>query len=290
MRQDMARVIVERPRVGGGYTKGQNKNCRDLEDLPTRESMRRRHKERKELNENLAPLRRYLERNVGRPWNKVFSEICEHIRVTSAVQKHVRDHVQWEVETNTFLGDDGRVYDRNPYGPICLSEPCRYSRPTLYVHPKSGLLCIQKRGKSRKYRQNQKATGNRVVSPNGQQLHKVKGTWYVVTLAKIPNDLYTEQTFVDVASKTERKIKIPTKNGAIVDKIIKRRLFDLTSIEHYRYRHYDDATLRGTYGRDDVYAVNVKQANSQELSRAGVKNDPQPETPTTSGKERRSWR
>ena len=46
------------------------------------------------LNENLAPLRRYLERQVGRPWDKVYSEIAEGLRVASTVQRHVRDHLR----------------------------------------------------------------------------------------------------------------------------------------------------------------------------------------------------
>jgi hypothetical protein len=48
----------------------------------------------KELNENLSPLRRYLERQVGRPWNKVYSEIAEHLRPDNVVQQHVRDHLR----------------------------------------------------------------------------------------------------------------------------------------------------------------------------------------------------
>ena len=94
MRDDMAKVIVERPRIPAF-------NCRKgrpqaLEDLPAREGMRRPHAlrgDRKELNENLTPLRRYLERQVGRPWDKVYSEIAAHLRVDNTVQQHVRDHL-----------------------------------------------------------------------------------------------------------------------------------------------------------------------------------------------------
>jgi hypothetical protein len=58
MRDDMARVIVERPRIPDfNSRKGRR---RPLEDLPTREGTRRSHAlrgDRKELNENLTPLR-----------------------------------------------------------------------------------------------------------------------------------------------------------------------------------------------------------------------------------------
>ena len=61
MREDMAEVIVERPRLN---PRNARKGRRlDLDDLLSHEGMRRSHAwrgDRKELNENLAPLRRYL--------------------------------------------------------------------------------------------------------------------------------------------------------------------------------------------------------------------------------------
>ena len=128
MRRDMFKVIVERPRRfgPGGWTRG--RPPRDAEDGPSHAGMRRPYDswhERKELNENLAPLRRYLMKQVGRPWNKVFSEICEHLRTDSTVQEHVRRH----------LGDFVAIHGRD-------------SRP-LYVDPRTGLLRSNKsRGRS----------------------------------------------------------------------------------------------------------------------------------------------
>jgi hypothetical protein len=68
-----------------------------LDDLPHREGMRRPHAvsgHAKELNENLSPLRRCLERQLGRPWNKVYSEIAAHLRADNTVQQHVPDHLR----------------------------------------------------------------------------------------------------------------------------------------------------------------------------------------------------
>lgn len=101
MRSDMSKVIVERPRRGGTCEpKGRRRN-RDLEDLPQHESMlgKGRGWDRKELNENLQPLKRFLGSRVGHPWDKVYSEISEHLRPTNAVQQHVRDHLHNYVHT-----------------------------------------------------------------------------------------------------------------------------------------------------------------------------------------------
>ncbi|MBM3578134.1 MAG: hypothetical protein FJX40_10840 [Alphaproteobacteria bacterium] len=95
MREDMARVIVERPRINPRSNhKGRPQK---LEDMPAHEGMRRGRAlrgERKRLNENLAPLCRYLEKQVGRPWDKVYSEIAARLCVDSAVQQHVRNHLR----------------------------------------------------------------------------------------------------------------------------------------------------------------------------------------------------
>ncbi len=107
MRRDMFKIIVERPRFfpPGGSTRG--RTPRSLEEAPGKQGIRRRHKERtsKQLNDNLAPLRRYLLKQVGRPWNKVFSEICRDLRVDSAVQRHLRVHLDDYV---AIQGRDGK--------------------------------------------------------------------------------------------------------------------------------------------------------------------------------------
>src|SRR5262249_44863964 len=115
MRSDMAKVIVERPRCGGGgkAPKGWRRMWQrfSIDEQPHRESIGRKWQKGcpKYLNENLAPLKRFLRSSVGRLWDKVFSEICEHIRVDSAVQKHVRDHL------NDFVALDVVVMGRDVY-------------------------------------------------------------------------------------------------------------------------------------------------------------------------------
>src|SRR5262245_14992574 len=81
VRHDMAKVIVERPRHRSHWNKpkGYRRQLRrQLGDGPaTREGMKRLWKGgTKMLNEHLGPLRRYLDSQVGRPWDKVFAEIC----------------------------------------------------------------------------------------------------------------------------------------------------------------------------------------------------------------------
>lgn len=137
MRPDMAKVIVERPRLGGGLRRPKGLRKRErlaLVDLmPAREGYRRRWTSgTKDLNEHLAPLRRFLQSQAGRPWNKVHSEISRHLRLDSAVQSHVLDHLRDYVETNARLVD----------GVVCnaLGEPLlarRWCRALFYVCPRA---------------------------------------------------------------------------------------------------------------------------------------------------------
>jgi hypothetical protein len=108
MRHDMSQVLVECPRRGGDrMRKGRSL---PFGQLPSKQGMQRPHLKGgcKELNENLKPLRRFLERQVARPWNTVFSEIACNLRVTSTVQKHVRDHLSDFVRLETWVAAKNR--------------------------------------------------------------------------------------------------------------------------------------------------------------------------------------
>jgi len=84
MRDDMGKVLVERPRVRGGfvpgrtgrrYVKAVRSGIESGDGSPVQEGIMRRyrggHGRVKHFNEHLGPLRRFVESNVGRPWDKV---------------------------------------------------------------------------------------------------------------------------------------------------------------------------------------------------------------------------
>jgi len=150
MRPDMHKVIVERPRRGsrGPFRAAVGRRNTPLEELPSKEGLQRRYlgRDLRALNENLAPLKRFLRKQVGRPWNKVYSEISARLRSTSAVQQHVRDHVWDYVERNALIGRDGVVYHHPRFGP---PDPWPLRPGDLYVHPKTGILLAAKNRRPR---------------------------------------------------------------------------------------------------------------------------------------------
>ena len=82
MRSDMFEVIIERPRWGSSYKRKKGRHGEPLrrQEGPTWEPVSL-GRGSKGLNENLAPLRRFLESRVGRPWDAVRSEISSILNV-----------------------------------------------------------------------------------------------------------------------------------------------------------------------------------------------------------------
>ena len=129
----------------------------------------------KEFTDNLNPLKRYLGRQVGRPWNKVYSEICENLSVRSTVQQHLRDHLYECMELRAVLAEDGRILNSESHHELCRGE--------LYVHPVNGLLCRYRKGK-RKFAKAEKAEEKICVElAEDRALRKISGIWYEVEYA-----------------------------------------------------------------------------------------------------------
>lgn len=102
MRDDIAKKLVERPRYGGGgkyklrSNRRKGKNPELWDSLPQKESCKKPNivnYNGKYLSEFFPPLEGFLRKNVGRPWNKVNSELRAHLSVNSTTHKHVLDHL-----------------------------------------------------------------------------------------------------------------------------------------------------------------------------------------------------
>jgi hypothetical protein len=191
MRDDMARVIVERPRIPAFNSRKGRRQAWD--DLPGQEGMRRSRAWRgdlKDLNENLTPLRRYLERQAGRPWDKVYAEIAAHLRVDSAVQQHVRDHLR------DFVAVKPRHVTLSWYSRSGGREhaDCLWRQP-LYVDPATGLLCrtdrlSEEKARQRRTKQRAPEPACRIPIAGDRELRQIRGIWYEVQLAALPDPEY----------------------------------------------------------------------------------------------------
>lgn len=180
MRPDMHKIIVERPRWGSALPNHKTAlrfssakirlavdAAEDYDSGPRRASSARRDKE---LNENLAPLSRYLMSQIGRPWRKVYGEIRQSIDARSATGLHVLQHLEGYVTVHTALEN----------GVVVGAEGWNNGRPVsgLYVHPASGLLRFSKDKPWWHTRRIEERELNLVRVNANVEYEKIDGHWY----------------------------------------------------------------------------------------------------------------
>lgn len=140
MRDDMFKVIVERPRWGAGHAA--SPKLKRTPQTDARHIGLKRHAGidapyTKSLNENLAPLVRYLRRQRGRRWDAVFSEICAKLDTGSTVKMHVREHLEDFVLTRISIGRYGEWMFE---GHVLGRRGQWFRRRELFVDPRDGVL------------------------------------------------------------------------------------------------------------------------------------------------------
>lgn len=215
MRDDMFKVIVERPRRGRKYA-GKSKlrfdQCKGRNRVTGHRLVTEHNGYTKNLNENLSPLRRYLHRQVGRVWDDVFSEICKKLDTGSTVKMHVREHLDDLInrkvsrQNDTFRHDDVMrdtlLMTTNRRG---APEKLIDSRVDLYVDPDDGriketrTLCkklgvIPIRNRRRGYRKMLDGYGqpfpqHPILMLSETHCHvRLNGLWFKITLTTIPRN------------------------------------------------------------------------------------------------------
>jgi hypothetical protein len=245
MRPDMSKILVERPRPPSRVPRGRDgRKFRDQSDagfLP----MKAGYRDPKSLNENLRPLARYVARQVGRPWDKVYSEMRAVIDGRNPVQRHILEHLGQYVAIHTRVVD-GHLIDlgKQFLGLRRVWQP-------LYVDPRTGLLRRNPDHFSwrRTYRERQLAKDReraqvwREVSVN-RQWHRVDGCWFEVEIAALPPP-------PELRWDVLRRQTVKTRTGVV-------------------HRREDDQATIDLYGRSGVYAASKRQLGAREIRAHGL--------------------
>jgi hypothetical protein len=242
MREDMAKVIVERPRRGNGWRrKGGAEAVVDDDGVKVRGARgneRRSGQKSKNLNENLAPLQRFLASRAGKRWNKVRSEVAEYLKPTSTVQQHVVDHLK-DLVALDVKSVDGELMVAQRFGRTWskLGE----SGFRLYVHPRSGLLLKNKdwRAWASTFKRPAPITDRRRELGPFRQAHRLAdGAWWDVVLEAVP-----------VKRVTERNAR-----GEPVVRKVPQAFEDVILVARRSRR-----TPEELYGRQGVFAVSARR-------------------------------
>lgn len=183
MRRDMNKVLTESPRAGGNDGQKHERTYKnklrvrekqyykniEIDDRPTKESMRRRHirgGSYKELTDHIRPLERYLLSQVGRKWDDVWSDICQVMKGNGLQANHVKDHVKQYVGGIPHSGQKYFAYNEwwNP-------------RRNLVWVDEHGILRKGERGR-RLRAKDLKKTYDHVRESDLVEYHKINGCWY----------------------------------------------------------------------------------------------------------------
>lgn len=147
MRPDMHHLLVERGHAGRRrhrvQPKGWAARCRFLSPDDEPEESHRPVRHQPNFSENLNPLYRYLDAQVGRPWDKVYAEIRAHVNADTAVQFHILQHLYDRLVVRVRREGDGTLWYQPQWGSrLPLSAGWRVR---LYVCPDTGLIRRLKR-------------------------------------------------------------------------------------------------------------------------------------------------
>jgi hypothetical protein len=109
MRKDMAKLIVKGHSRSKDRSNGKKFGPRDWEDSMERGKMKEGYGWGDGPRDHLNPLLNYLKSNVGRPWSKVYAEICAVADARSFEGKHLREHIDgWVFSEEELLARRAR--------------------------------------------------------------------------------------------------------------------------------------------------------------------------------------
>lgn len=194
MRADMGKVITERPRTQSSLpTEKFGKSIRwegfdgDYAE-PKRASGSRGRTyswDPKDPTDMLGPLKGWVRKQVGRPWDKVYSKVCAVLDKRKLTHAHVLEHLfQW-VGRSVVRCKDGRYREpdhMHGFYDTAGAWVITGSVPDYYVHPKTGLLKVNLRSEGRHVRlerfRKQQQDRDVLELKDGSLYKKIEGIWY----------------------------------------------------------------------------------------------------------------
>lgn len=262
MRRDMKEVVLNAGRTKSPARYRPQLQVVDGEVIaPRRESMTQSYRSfwrAKESRLALAPLRRFIQAQVGRNWDQVYSEICGQIRGVNS--QKVLGHLGDWVATNTSMLDGIVVEHSDWFG---VREVASYY--TYFVHPETRQL-VKVDAETRSYRavsrahharKHEKLLARRRDLGGNRQAHCLDGIWYEIELRPLPPDRVEQvPVIMPLDYQGERKFTTRVSSHRVYDVVLSREVY---------LKCYASSELRETYGRADTYGAFKRQMSAREV-------------------------
>lgn len=141
-----------------------------------------------EFRDRLNPLRRFLEKQVGRPWDKVYSELCQGADSRNIRGFHLRSHIEDTVVLNCDVVKTENGYRQRPKWYHQGNEPVLFGTDDLFVDD-NGILRKPKKHErvqnQAEYKRAQAKKSRSFIKLTDTSAHiLVSGQWYYVEWKK----------------------------------------------------------------------------------------------------------
>lgn len=263
MREDMDKLLVERPRFGRHRTKtARTERNAKFEDAPTRESIGRARWGRgtKGLNENLRPLEHYLQSHIGDPWDKVYSDIRANVSMDNTVQRHIMQHL-WSYVKRHVEERDGKIFGLGEFR-FSKGLPTELSPGQLYVCPKTGTLKIYGgTAAAHPSQRRRKKVFRRFSDSYGAYL--IDGKWYEVTLSPLPSEL------LEHVSREMTGIYRTFYYNSVLDVVLGKQV-SRTYSPGWRRGWNGNSETQSAYGDGTIYASSKTLLSSKKRKHLGL--------------------
>lgn len=225
MRSDMGKVITERER--GGSRSKSIKNGESVrwqghehgyDEQPKFAKISARAQygyDHKTFTDVLGPVKGFIRKNVGKKWDKVYSEICKVLDKRKLTHAHVIGHIyDWVGRTVVYCSDG---YWREPDNITCrLDDDGKLtyfgSAPDFYVHPRTGILMKNKARESKRERQarwNAKKADPDFIKINDHTAYKrINDIWYKCQIRDANKHEIELHKFVHSQEYTDNKTRV----------------------------------------------------------------------------------
>jgi len=223
MRSDIAKVLTEHERSGSwkGYHDVRRKNkqfAKDFEDLPDKESIKKRYVyDTKSFSDHLSPLYGFLRKSVGRPWDKVYSELATKLDRRSVAGFHVWSHVKGYVATSIVAFNKRGAPLGENYYPLYQD---------FYVDPKTGLLkkTPEYEVEDRKWYtkpDSSKKKDDKLIEfiSDFEAAYHEKGIWYLIRFRKLEESDFVGSMYQQYQDGEVTKVREVTTKKTVYDKI-----------------------------------------------------------------------
>lgn len=296
MRDDFNKLLTERQRLGHKMKFRPTRHLKvfsvDEELSAGRESMKKRYGRagattRKQFNENLNPLRNFIRCNVGRPWDMVYSEICQNFDKRKVINNHILEHL-FQYVTIDLKYIDGVLCElqtswRSGEGwqPVADSKWIEW-----YVDPRDGILKERKERQTYNQRQAaEKAERNAKIAKvyrkidEDNHLFLINGIWFNFKSKPHPPkvELWTPPLGLDYTERQEweKLDSIEKRKSGGTMKMVDARRPDEIFPPYVEGLPWDFNRCRilkrtKTVVFDYRYFYEKKQASAKELKAAGI--------------------